>query len=78
MKPSLKYWIFFGAIYFALISIIVASLIGAWASLNESQQIALGEMFNKLVPFPLLGTITILFIIGALINLYLSWLKAQE
>ena len=69
MKPSLKYWIFFGAIYFALISIIVASLIGAWASLNESQQIALGEMFNKLVPFPLLGTITILFIIGALINL---------
>ncbi len=69
MKPSLKYWIFFGAIYFALISIIVASLIGAWASLNESQQIALGEMINKLVPFPLLGTITILFIIGALLNL---------
>ncbi|NOQ41024.1 MAG: PAS domain-containing protein, partial [Desulfuromusa sp.] len=69
MKPSLKYWIFLGAIYFALISIIVASLIGAWASINESQQIALGEMVNQLIPFPLLGTITILFIIGALINL---------
>ncbi|RLB58976.1 MAG: hypothetical protein DRG80_06710, partial [Deltaproteobacteria bacterium] len=69
MKPSFKYWIFLGAIYFAIISIIVASLIGAWASLNESQQSALSEMINKLVPFPLLGTITILFIIGALINL---------
>jgi len=69
MKPSFKYWIFFGAIYFALISIIVASLIGAWASLNEAQQVALGEMVNKLAPFPLLGTITILFIIGALISL---------
>ena len=69
MKPSFKYWIFLGAIYFAIISIIIASLIGAWASLNESQQSALSEMINKLVPFPLLGTITILFIIGALINL---------
>jgi len=55
MKPSLKYWIFLGAIYFALISIIVASLIGAWVSINEAQQIALGEMLNKLIPFPLLG-----------------------
>ncbi len=69
MKPSFKYWIFLGAIYFALISIVVASLIGAWASLNEAQQIALGEMLSKLIPFPLLGTITIFFIIGALINL---------
>ena len=69
MKPSFKYWIFIGAIYFAVISIMVASLIGSWASLNEAQQAALGEMINKLIPFPLLGTITILFIIGALINL---------
>lgn len=69
MKPSFKYWIFLSAIYFAVISILVASLIGSWASLNEAQQAALGEMFNKLVPFPLLGTITILFIIGALVNL---------
>ena len=69
MKPSFKYWIFFTAIYFAIISIIVASLIGSWASINEAQQTALSEMLNKLTPFPLLGTITILFIIGALINL---------
>ena len=69
MKPSFKYWIFLSAIYFAVVSIMVASLIGSWASLNESQQEALGEMINKLIPFPLLGTITILFIIGALINL---------
>jgi len=69
MKPSFKYWIFLGAIYFAIISIMVASAIGAWASLNEAQKIALGEMLDKLVPFPLLGTITILFVIGALINL---------
>ena len=69
MKPSLKYWIFLGAIYFAVISIIAACLIGTWASLNDAQRIALGEMLSKLIPFPLLGTITILFIIGALINL---------
>lgn len=69
MKPSFKYWIFLGAIYFAIISIIVASLIGSWASLNDTQQIALSEMLSKLAPFPLLGTITIFFIIGALINL---------
>ncbi|MFK5927374.1 MAG: exonuclease domain-containing protein [Desulfuromusa sp.] len=69
MKPSLKYWIFLSAIYFALISIIVASLIGAWASLNGTQQTAFSEMLSKLTPFPLLGTITIFFIIGALINL---------
>ena len=69
MKPSFKYWIFLVAIYFAVISIMAASLIGSWASLNESQQLALQEMLPKLIPFPLLGTITILFIIGALINL---------
>lgn len=69
MKPSFKYWIFLTAIYFAVVSIMVACLIGSWASLNEAQQLALSEMLNKLVPFPLLGTITILFIIGALINL---------
>lgn len=69
MKPSFKYWIFLSAIYFAVISIMVACLIGSWASLNDAQRQALGEMFSKLVPFPLLGTITILFIIGALVNL---------
>ncbi len=69
MKPSFKYWIFLVAIYFAVISIMAASLIGSWASINESQQLALQEMVPKLIPFPLLGTITILFIIGALINL---------
>ena len=69
MKPSFKYWIFISAIYFAVISIIAASLIGSWASLTEAQQEALGQMFTKLVPFPLLGTITIMFIIGALVNL---------
>ncbi len=69
MKPSFKYWIFLCAIYFALVSIIAASLIGAWASLNDVQQDALGGMVSKLIPFPLLGTITVLFIIGALINL---------
>jgi len=69
MKPSFKYWIFLVAIYFAVISIMAASLIGSWASINESQQLALQEMLPKLIPFPLLGTITILFIIGALINL---------
>ncbi len=69
MKPSFKYWIFLSAIYFALISIIVASLVGSWVSINESQQAALSGMLSKLTPFPLLGTITILFIIGALINL---------
>ena len=69
MKPSFKYWIFLAAIYFAVVSIMVASLIGSWASLNIAQQAALSEMINKLIPFPLLGTITILFIIGALINL---------
>ncbi len=69
MKPSFKYWIFLVAIYFAVTSIIAASLIGAWASLDESQQQLLSGMINKLLPFPLLGTITILFIIGALVNL---------
>lgn len=69
MKPSFKYWIFLSAIYFAVISIMVACLIGSWASLTETQQTALADMLSKLVPFPLLGTITILFIIGALINL---------
>lgn len=69
MKPSFKYWIFLVAIYFAVISIMAASLIGSWASINESQQLALQDMLPKLIPFPLLGTITILFIIGALINL---------
>ena len=69
MKPSFKYWIFLVAIYFAVTSIIAASLIGAWASLNESQQELLATMINKLLPFPLLGTITILFILGALVNL---------
>ncbi len=69
MKPSFKYWIFLIAIYFAVTSIIAASLIGAWASLDEAQQQLLGTMISKLLPFPLLGTITILFILGALINL---------
>ncbi len=69
MKPSFKYWIFLGAIYFAIISIMAASAIGAWASLNEAQKLALAAMLDELFPFPLLGTITILFIIGALVNL---------
>ncbi len=69
MKPSIKYWIFLAAVYAIVFGVIFASFTGSWLSLNEAEQASLSKLFEKLLPFPVLGAIALCLILGFLISL---------
>ena len=68
MKPSIKYWIFLAIVYFVVFGVIFASVAGSWLNLNEIEQAALSKLFTKLLPFPLLGAVSLCLILGFLIS----------
>ncbi len=69
MKPSVKYWIFLAIVYVIVFGVIAASLEGAWLNLNQLEQETLSELFQKLLPFPILGAFSLCLILGFLISL---------
>jgi DNA polymerase-3 subunit epsilon len=68
MKPSIKYWIFLAVVYVVVFGVIFASIEGAWLSLNEAEQATLAKLFQKLLPFPLLGAFSLCLILGFMIS----------
>ena len=69
MKPSIKYWIFLAAVYLVVFGVIFASFAGSWLNLDANEQEILSKLFEKLLPFPLLGAIVLCMILGFLISL---------
>lgn len=69
MKPSLKYWIFILGITCVILGVILASVVGSWLNLTAAEQMTVAGMAEKLLPFPLLGAIILVAIIGGLVSL---------
>ncbi len=68
MKPSIKYWIFLAVVYLVVFGVIFASIEGAWLNLNGDEQLILAKLFGKLLPFPLLGAVSLCLILGFMIS----------
>lgn len=69
LKPSLKFWIFLLAIVAAIFAVILGSFVGSWLSLAAEDQELVRHIYHKLLPFPLLGALLLVVIIGTLVSL---------
>lgn len=69
MKPSLKYWLFILGIACAIFGVILASVSGSWFSLEPNEQAYLAGLADRILPFPLLGALTLFLVIGGMVSL---------
>ena len=69
MKPSFKYWFFIMGITCVIFGVILASVVGSWLNLTAAEQGSVAGLAEKLLPFPLLGAIILVVVIGGLVSL---------
>lgn len=69
MKPSVKYWIFLAGITCTIFVVILASVAGSWLNLSPDEQAYIYRLAEKIIPFPLLGALTLVVIVGGLVSL---------
>ena len=69
MNPRLKYWIFLLAIALIVFSVIAGSFVASWYHLSADEQALVSGLSDKLIPFPLLGGLLLLVILGGLVSL---------
>lgn len=69
MKPSLKYWLFILAIACAIFGVILASVSGSWFNLEPHEQAYLAGLADRILPFPILGALTLFLVIGGMVSL---------
>jgi len=69
MRPALKYWIFLLVIIAIIFTVLLGSFIASWLSLAPGEQEMVRGLFGKLAPFPLLGGLILVIIIGTLVSL---------
>lgn len=73
MKPALKYWIFLVAVITAIFAVILGSFAASWYSLSQEEKTLVGAVSHKLLPFPFVGAIVLMMIIGTLVSLLFSY-----
>jgi len=73
LNPALKYWIFLAGIVAAIFTVILGSFTVSWYSLDKAEKALVQELSGKLLPFPFLGAILLVVIIGTLISLLFSY-----
>lgn len=69
MKPRLKYWIFLLAIALIVFGVIIGSFVASWHHLSAEEQALVSGLSDKLLPFPFLGSLLLLVILGSLVSL---------
>jgi len=69
MKPALKYWIFLLGIAGIIFGVIFASVAGSWFSLTGDEQRLIAGMAIRILPFPVMGALVLVGIIGTLVSL---------
>ena len=69
LPPVLKYWIFLFGIILAIFAVIFGSFAASYLSLTSAEQQTVGALFEKLLPFPFLGSLLLMVIICSLVSL---------
>ncbi len=69
MRPALKYWTFLFTIIAIIFAVLLGSFAGSWFSLTPAEQSMVRGLFNKLIPFPFLGALALVMILGTLVSL---------
>ena len=69
MKPQYRYWIFLFAIANVIFGVIWAALFGSWFSLAPDEQTYVKGLLDKILPFPMLGSVILVTAIGGLVSM---------
>jgi DNA polymerase III subunit epsilon len=69
MQPRLKYWFFLLAIALIVFTVIIGSFVASWLHLAPADQALVGNLAEQLLPFPFIGGVLLLMIIGGLVSL---------
>lgn len=69
MRPRAKYWIFLGVIALAVFAVILGSFFASWHHLSGEEQAYVWTLADKLLPFPVIGAVYLVLIIGGMVSL---------
>ena len=69
MRPALKYWTFLLTIIAVIFAVLLGSFAGSWFYLDPADRDIVRSLFYKLLPFPLLGSLALVMIVGTLVSL---------
>lgn len=69
LSPAVKYWIFLAGIITVTFAVIFGSLEAAYYNLTPDEQAIFAELFDKLVPFPFIGSIVLVAFICTVVSL---------
>ncbi len=69
MTPKVKYWIFLLAIALIVFGVVIGSFVASWYNLSAVERETVGGLAAKLFPFPFIGGLVLLMIIGTLVSL---------
>ena len=69
LSPAVKYWIFLTGIITVIFTVIFGSFAASFMHLAAEEQAVVEELFNKLLPFPFIGSLILVAFICAMVRL---------
>lgn len=69
LKPTTRFWLFLIGIVVLVFTVILASFEASWMALNQEEHELIIKVIPKLIPFPMLGALILVLIIGSLVSL---------
>jgi len=69
LSPAVKYWIFLTVIITVIFTVIFGSLVASYLHLSAEEQAIFDKLFDKLIPFPFIGSIVLVAFICTMVSL---------
>ncbi len=69
LSPAAKYWIFLTGITVVIFTVIFGSFAASYINLSAEEQAVIETLFDKLIPFPFIGSIVLVAFIGTMVSL---------
>jgi len=69
LSPAVKYWIFLIGIVTVIFTVIFGSIVASYLNLAPEQQVVAESLFEKLLPFPFVGSIVLVAFICTMVSL---------
>ena len=69
LSPAVKYWIFLTGIITVIFTVIFGSFAASFMHLAAEEQAVVEELFNKLLPFPFIGSLILVAFICTMVRL---------
>ena len=69
LSPAVKYWIFLTGITTVIFTVIFGSFAMSFMHLDPEEQAVVEELFNKLLPFPFIGSLILVAFICTMVSL---------